>query len=271
MIPPMNLSESLEVASLSSVSRQKFDFHQWGLRPFRSPHHTASAVAMVGGSSPPKPGEISLAHHGVLFLDELPEFSRQVLEVLREPLESGEIWISRAAQQVRYPARFQLVAAMNPCPCGYYGDQNQICECSMDRIHRYRNKLSGPLLDRIDLHIEVPPLPPGKLSESSPPNDIDNELPALVDSARIRMLARQGCVNANLSGPEIERYCALPRKDSLAFDDAVTQLGISARGYYKILKIARTIADLSADEKLNHNHVTEALGYRRLDRLGRTR
>ncbi len=274
IIPPMTFIESLEVASVVSVSKQSFNHDTWGQRPFRAPHHTASSVAIVGGSNPPKPGEISLAHHGVLFLDELPEFSRQVLEVLREPLESGEIWISRANHQVRYPAEFQLIAAMNPCPCGYYGDNRHQCECSLDRIQRYRSKISGPLLDRIDIHVEVLPLPLGTLSgtaktpdgEDMSANEKDAHIHQLVLRARQTMLDRQGCLNARLDAKAMETWCPLEQKLSIFLDKAVTSLGISARGYYKILRIARTIADLSGEEQIKSNHLSEALGFRRLDR-----
>ncbi len=265
ILPDMDLDESLEVASIASVSSQKFDHRQWGLRPFRSPHHTASSVAMVGGSTPPRPGEISLAHNGVLFLDELPEFSRHVLEVLREPLESGEIWISRATHQVRYPARFQLVAAMNPCPCGYMGDPTHECECTVDRIQRYRNKVSGPLLDRIDLHIEVPALPPGSLAKPAEP-EADQQYLVRVRDARTLMLDRQGCLNSALKGDLLRTVCNISDKDQQHLEKAVNQLGISARGYFKILKVARTIADLSGDQQILTNHVTKALAFRRLDR-----
>ena len=267
MVPPMTLTESLEVASVVSVSRQTFNHENWGVRPFRAPHHTASAVAMVGGSNPPKPGEISLAHHGVLFLDELPEFSRQVLEVLREPMESGQIWVSRANYQVLYPARFQLIAAMNPCPCGYYGDSQHQCECSLDKIQRYRSKISGPLLDRIDLHVEVPPLPPGTLSgDTTLPDNTDDEVYTLILNTRRRMAERQGCLNTRLDARAIETHCVLEKKDRGFLDRAVAGLGISARGYYKILRVARTIADLSDEQGIQRRHLAEALGFRRLDR-----
>ena len=265
ILPPMTLTESLEVASIASVSKQKFSHETWGIRPFRSPHHTASAVAMVGGSTPPKPGEISLAHRGVLFLDELPEFPRRVLEVLREPIESGEIWISRATHQVKYPARFQLVAAMNPCPCGYHGDPTHDCDCTLDRIQRYRNKISGPLLDRIDLHVEVPALPFGALSQL-PAEDNDEAILQRVKKTRELMLRRQGRLNSALDGECLRKHCRLRDKDQQFLESAVNRLGISARGYFKILKVARTIADLSETSDLTPEHLTEALAFRRLDR-----
>ncbi len=266
LIPQMTLEESLQVASIASVSRQLFDYKNWRQRPFRTPHHTASAVAMVGGSSPPKPGEISLAHNGVLFLDEVPEYSRQVLEVLREPLESGEIWISRAAQQVRYPAHFQLIAAMNPCPCGYFGDETRECDCSAQQIHRYRSRLSGPLLDRIDLHIEVPSLPAGTLSEATTNEPKASELKSLIGNTRALMLERQGILNNKLDNQQIVRHCPLSQGDTRILDESVNQLGISARGYFKILKVARTIADLSGEKHIVTPHLVEAIGYRKLDR-----
>lgn len=221
---------------------------------------------MVGGSNPPKPGEISLAHNGVLFLDEAPEYSRQVLEVLREPLESGEIWISRAAQQVRYPAHFQLIAAMNPCPCGYFGDDTRQCDCSAQQIHRYRSRLSGPLMDRIDLHIDVPPLPTGTLSDKTTVGPKNCELKATIANTRTLMLERQGMLNSNLNNQQIARHCKLSKGDVRILDDAVNQLGISARGYFKILKVARTIADLSGINRIETSHLVEAIGYRKLDR-----
>lgn len=268
LVPDMDLEESLEVASVASVSRHSFDYRQWGQRPFRSPHHTASAIAMVGGSSPPKPGEISLAHHGVLFLDEVPEYSRQVLEVLRQPLESGEIWISRAAVQVRYPASFQLIAAMNPCPCGYYGDERHRCECTAERIHRYRSRLSGPLLDRIDLHVEVPPLPPGTLLQSTKKSGVsDKQIRQHIRLTRDRMINRQGILNSKLQSPGVDKFCRLSNKDQQFLDQSVTRLGISTRGYFKILKVARTIADLADVKSIDTPHLLEAIGYRRMDRL----
>ncbi|MGV0035405.1 MAG: YifB family Mg chelatase-like AAA ATPase [Candidatus Azotimanducaceae bacterium WSBS_2022_MAG_OTU7] len=266
LIPQMTLEESLQVASIASVSRQLFDYKNWRQRPFRTPHHTASAVAMVGGSSPPKPGEISLAHNGVLFLDEVPEYSRQVLEVLREPLESGEIWISRAAQQVRYPAHFQLIAAMNPCPCGYFGDETRECDCSAQQIHRYRSRLSGPLLDRIDLHVEVPSLPAGTLSEATTNEPKTSELKSSIGNTRALMLERQGLLNNKLDNQQIARHCPLSKGDTRILDESVNRLGISARGYFKILKVARTIADLSGEKHIVTPHLVEAIGYRKLDR-----
>jgi magnesium chelatase family protein len=268
LLPSMSLEESLTVASVWSVSKYPFEYSNWSRRPFRTPHHTASAVALVGGSNPPRPGEISLAHSGVLFLDELPEFTRHVLEVLREPLESGRIIISRAHRQVEYPAQFQLVAAMNPCPCGYYGDDTDRCNCSNDQIQRYKGRVSGPLLDRIDLHVDVPPLPSGALSDPAQKGDKNQHETAVdqVRRARQKMLGRSMELNAHLSSKNIEACCKLNSSDSKLLDKAMLKLGLSARGYYKILKVARTIADLEDSENIESHHLTEALGFRRLDR-----
>ncbi len=290
LIPPISLIQSLEVASIASVSRQVKDISQHLQRPFRTPHHTASAAAMVGGGNPPKPGEISLAHHGVLFLDELPEYSRQVLEVLREPLESGEIWISRAGEQVRYPSRFQLIAAMNPCPCGYYGDARRDCVCTPEQINRYRNRLSGPLLDRIDLHVEVPTLSAeqfGHQNRTTSDPDVlhhqktdsagdsvteagakpDAEVREKVKQARQTMLDRQGKTNAALDNQGVLTACRLTKAQRNFLETCVNRLGLSMRGYFKVLKIARTIADLSGETLVSTAHLTEAVSYRKLDRL----
>lgn len=268
LLPEMSLEESLTVASIKSVSKYPFEYTNWYKRPFRSPHHTTSAVALVGGSSPPRPGEISLAHNGVLFLDELPEFTRHVLEVLREPIESGKIIISRAQRQVEYPSRFQLVAAMNPCPCGYYGDESDRCRCNNEQIRRYRARVSGPLLDRIDLHVDVPALPPGSLSNPSYREDTQEHQikKEQITQARAVMYARSNKLNAYLSSRQIAEVCQLKSADRKMLDKAMTKLGLSARGYYKILKVARTIADLEESEKIETPHLSEALGYRRLDR-----
>jgi len=266
LLPPMEQQESLEVASVQSVSRFNFRPENWGTRPFRNPHHTASGVALVGGGNPPLPGEISLAHQGVLFLDELPEFSRHVLEVLREPLESGTIVISRANHQVTYPARFQLVSAMNPCPCGYFGDESNRCNCRFDQIERYRSKISGPLLDRIDLHVQVPPLARGTLSKVLETDNGAEHLAAVkqVAQARHLMMTERGKLNAHLSSKESEQYCRLKRTDRKMLEEAMHKLGLSARGFYKVLKVARTLADLSGEEELAAPHLSEALAFRRL-------
>ena len=272
LLPAMSIEESLAVASVVSVSRHSFDYREFTRRPFRSPHHTATAVAMVGGGNPPSPGEISLAHHGVLFLDELPEYPRHVLEVLREPMESGEIWISRANQHLRYPASFQLIAAMNPCPCGYRGDERRRCECSQDQINRYRTRLSGPLLDRIDLQIEVPPVPTEELAlrhqkDELPKDGISHETAVtMIEAARSRMMNRQQVQNNRMNNGETRRYCKLETVDSEYLNQCITALGLSTRAYFKILKVARTIADLSASDNLNRQHLKEAVSYRRMDR-----
>ena len=275
LIPEMTLDESLAVASIASVSRQAFNYQRFHCRPFRAPHHSASAAAIVGGGNPPMPGEISLAHHGVLFLDELPEYPRRVLEVLREPLESGEVWISRAGRQVRYPARFQLIAAMNPCPCGYLNDQRRECGCTADQIHRYRSRLSGPLLDRIDMHLEVPPLKPGEVTqmeEGAARREGGGETASAISegirAARRRMMQRQGAINASLDNRQVRQHCGISREDSRFLDTCIEKLGLSTRGYFKILKVARTIADLSGEAQVSRNHLIEAINYRRLDRLG---
>ncbi len=264
LIPPMSKSEALTVACVRSVSNRQASITNWAIRPFRSPHHTSSGVALVGGSNPPKPGEISLAHNGVLFLDELPEFSRHVLEVLREPLESGVITISRANHQISYPARFQLVAAMNPCPCGYYSDGTDRCECSLDKIQRYRGRVSGPLLDRIDLHVNVPALPPGALSDPGASTESDEHERAvdLVLAARTFMNARTKAANAHLSSNETARFCRISGHNTRLLDQAMIRLGLSARGYYKVLKVARTLADLEQSNDIETHHLTEALGFR---------
>ncbi|MGA7800661.1 MAG: ATP-binding protein, partial [Gammaproteobacteria bacterium] len=227
------------------------------------PHHTASAAALVGGGSHPRPGEISLAHHGVLFLDELPEFDRRVLEVLREPLESGRIVISRAARQAEFPARFQLVAAMNPCPCGYYGDPDGRCRCSPDQIQRYRGRISGPLLDRIDLQIEVPR--PAWEELQGPPGEASAVVRRRVEAARTRQQAR-GTVNGELQGEALTEHCTLSPADRRLLRQALERLHLSARAYHRILRVARTVADLDDADRIATHHLTEAIQYRCLDR-----
>jgi magnesium chelatase family protein len=263
--PPMSEEESVESAAIASISEAGFDFALWGQRPFRAPHHTASAVALVGGGSHPRPGEISLAHNGVLFLDELPEFDRKVLEVLREPLESGHITISRAARQAQFPARFQLVAAMNPCPCGYLGHPSGRCHCSGEQVARYRARISGPLLDRIDMHIEVPPLPRGVLQDEQQ-GEASAAVQARVVACRERQLARSGKANAQLNNREIKRDCRLNREDAQILEQATERLGLSARAHHRILKVARTIADLAGSAAIGQGHLGEAISYRKLDR-----
>ena len=267
ILPPMDEAEALETAALHSISHHGFELQHWKQRPFRQPHHTASAVALVGGGSHPRPGEISLAHNGVVFLDELPEFDRRVLEVLREPLESGQITISRAARQAEFPARFQLIAAMNPCPCGYHGHPSGRCRCSPDQVQRYRSKISGPLLDRIDLHVEVPSLPL-KVYHNEKKMQAESSLAVgrRVAAARQRQTARCGMANSQLGNREIQHHCQLDAESRQLLEHAICKLGLSARGYHRILKIARTIADLAEREHIELAHLTEAIGYRRLDR-----
>ena len=268
ILPPMEEGEALEAAAIASISDRGLDPERWRERPFRAPHHTASGVALVGGGSHPRPGEISLAHHGVLFLDELPEFDRRVLEVLREPLESGCITISRAARQAEFPARFQLVAAMNPCPCGYHGDPGGRCRCTPDQLARYRGRVSGPLLDRIDLQVEVPRLPLGTLAEGGA-GEASGAVRERVVAARARQWDRAGRLNATLGGGELERDCALGPGGHDLLERAMEKLGLSARAYHRILKVARSIADLAASESIESVHLSEAIGYRRLDRAPR--
>jgi magnesium chelatase family protein len=267
ILPPMDETEALETAALHSISHHGFDLQHWKRRPFRQPHHTASAVALVGGGSHPRPGEISLAHNGVVFLDELPEFDRRVLEVLREPLESGQITISRAARQAEFPARFQLIAAMNPCPCGYHGHPSGRCRCSPDQVLRYRGKISGPLLDRIDLHVEVPSLPLKLLhSDEQTQTESSEIIGKRVAAARQRQAARCGKANSQLGNRQVAIHCQLDGESRQLLENAIAKLGLSARAYHRILKVARTIADLTDEEKISLAHLSEAIGYRRLDR-----
>jgi magnesium chelatase family protein len=262
LLPPLSETEALESAAILSLSSQGFDDRHFSARPFRSPHHTASSVAMVGGGSQPKPGEISLAHHGVLFLDELPEFDRKVLEVLREPLESRRISISRANRQTEFPAAFQLIAAMNPCPCGYHGSNQKACQCSPEQVKRYRNRLSGPLLDRIDVLLEIPALSNDELlSKNRGENSecVRNR----VREARQRQLDRQGKLNSELAGQELDQFTHPEAAAEQLLRQAIDKLHLSARAYHRILKVARTIADLSQVEKLQPIHISEAITLRR--------
>ncbi len=264
VLPTMSESEALESAAVRSVSALPFSPEQLGRRPFRAPHHTASAVALVGGGTRARPGEASLAHTGVLFLDELPEFHRRVLEALREPLESGRITISRAARQAEYPARFQLVAAMNPCPCGHLGDATRACRCTSEQIQRYRARISGPLLDRIDLHVEVPrPKQPAR-EELVPVTSA--VVAARVEAARARQLERAAVSNAWLAPRSIERFCRLGRTERSLLDAAVRRFGLSERARHRALKVARTVADLAGDAEIRAPHLSEAIGFRILDR-----
>ncbi|MEX1033940.1 MAG: YifB family Mg chelatase-like AAA ATPase [Cellvibrionaceae bacterium] len=264
ILPPLEETEALEAAAVASVASGRVP-DNWLQRPFRSPHHTASAVAMVGGGSNPKPGEISLAHRGVLFLDELPEFQRQVLEVLREPLESGEICISRANAQVAFPARFQLVAAMNPCPCGYLGAGDDRCHCSPNQILRYRRRISGPLLDRFDLHVPVNAVNTRRFQEASE-GESSTAIRARVMACRERQRSRQDKSNSRLSGRELERVCWLDEGQQELLETAMENLGLSARAYHRTLRVARTLADMEAAPEVSTRNLTEALSYRTLDR-----
>ena len=261
LLPAMTTAEALECAAVASLVG-RFSMDQWAVRPTGSPHHTASAVALVGGGSPPRPGEISLAHRGVLFLDELPEFPRAALEALREPLESGTITISRAASRAEFPARFQLVAAMNPCPCGYLGSNLRACRCSPDQVSRYQGKLSGPLLDRIDLHVEVGALAAQELI-NAPPGEATLPIRARAEAARARAMARQGSSNQALEGQAIDAQCHLDDSAAKFLNTAAARLGWSGRSIHRCLKVARTIADLAGAQSVQVTHVAEAVQYRR--------
>ena len=264
ILPPLSETEAIEACTVRSVSGTPFNVHDWRRRPYRAPHHTASGVALVGGGWHPRPGEISLAHHGVLFLDELPEFDRRVLEVLREPLESGRIVISRAARSAEFPARFQLVAAMNPCPCGYAGDPGGRCHCTPDAIARYRGRISGPLLDRIDIMVEVPRIPLAELDAARKPDDEHSAtVRARVIAARSIAMQRAGKPNAALGTREIECDCALGDAERALLQRAMDKLGLSARAYHRVLRVARSIADLAHVDRIAREHLAEALQYRR--------
>ena len=265
ILPPLAEHEALELAAVRSVAGLGSTPQDWMRRAFRAPHHTASAVALVGGGSVPRPGEISLAHHGVLFLDELPEFDRRVLEVLREPVESGRITISRAARQAEFPARFQLVAAMNPCPCGYAGDISGRCRCTPDQIARYRSRISGPLLDRIDLVLEVPRLEAAELRQAAD-GERSADVRARVAAARAHQLVRAGKPNAWLGNRESERDAVLGEREQQLLERAVERLGLSARAWHRILRVARTIADLDSAGTITPTHLSEAIQYRRFAR-----
>lgn len=265
LLPPLNDLESLQTATINSLVNQVDSKHNWRIRPFRAPHHSTSIAALVGGGSIPKPGEISLAHNGILFLDELPEFSRKVLDALREPLESGEIVISRANAKITFPACVQLIAAMNPSPTGHYqGTHNRT---TPQQIIRYLNRLSGPFLDRFDLSIEVPLLPKGALSRNHKQGESTAEVKKRVELARKRQIKRSNKINSKLNNQEIALYCNLSKDDSEFLEQALTKLGLSARAWHRILKVSRTIADLEGNINIERKHLAEALCYRSMDKL----
>lgn len=262
LLPPLTHDEALESAAVLSLNGG-FSSRRWGLRSVRHPHHGASAVALVGGGSPPRPGEISLAHQGVLFLDELPEFQRSALEALREPMETGRITISRAARQAEFPAAFQLIAAMNPCPCGHLGSPLRACRCTPDVVLRYQGRISGPLLDRIDLQVEVPAVAPETLS-AAPDGEPSAVIAERVLRARERARSRQGSANAQLSGESIDVHCALGESETRFLRSAAARLGWSARSYHRVLRVARSVADLGGSASIQVAHLAEAIQYRRL-------
>lgn len=264
ILPPLTEAQALEVAALRSISGQhRVDPNTWRIAPFRNPHHTASAVALVGGSSPPKPGEISLAHHGVLFLDELPEFNRSVLESLREPMESGTITISRAARTSTFPAQFQFISAMNPCPCGHYGDPTEECRCSVVAIQNYRNRISGPLLTRIDLQVIMPQFSAQLLLEpvGPPPENSETVRERVILTREIQLKLRSE-LNCHLSGKTLKTTCMLTPDAKATLSESLKHKRLSARAYHRTLRVARTIADMEDSETIQQHHVMEALMYR---------
>ncbi|OOZ46418.1 YifB family Mg chelatase-like AAA ATPase [Solemya velum gill symbiont] len=266
LMPPLTEYQALESASIRSVGGHPVDPTNWNQRPFRAPHHSASGAALVGGGSNPRPGEISLAHHGVLFLDELPEFNRTVLESLREPLETGCVTISRASRQVEFPAKFQLVAAMNPCHCGYLGHPTRACRCSSSERMRYQRRLSGPLLDRIDIQIELTPVESDQLVENQRSGPNSQELREVITDSYNLQIERQGKANAHLLAAEIEEFCKIDRPQKKLLQQAIETLNISHRAYHRILKLARTISDLDGGESIQTKHLSEAIRLRSLDK-----
>ncbi len=262
ILPPLTEQQAIELACIASLRGQVNLWQHFYQRPFRHPHHTASAVALVGGGSHPKPGEISLAHHGVLFLDELPEFQRSVLETLREPLESGQISIARANQQVTFPAAFQLIAAMNPCPCGYATSKLKACRCSTQKIQQYQHKLSGPFLDRIDIHLKIAELPTDKILARAVDNESSRTIQTSVIAAQARQLKRQGKLNALLNNQEVQTNCALTTKQQHLMTQAIDKWRLSARTIYRILKVTRTLADLAQCDRIGDSHLMEAIQFK---------
>ena len=270
ILPLMSEQEAIETCAINSILGRELDLREWRVRPFRAPHHTASAAALVGGGADPRPGEISRAHNGVLFLDELPEFNRRVLESLREPMEAGFISIARAGRQAEFPARFQLVAAMNPCPCGYLGDPRGDCGCSAERVRNYRSKISGPLLDRIDIHMAVQRPPKESLRPGNTSAEPSKDVATRVQDAHEIQLDRAGLCNAQLEGDKLFDHCRLTPQGWQILEKAMDSFSMSARAHQKVLKLARTIADLSKEERILPRHVGEALSLRQLDRGGGT-
>ncbi len=265
LLPELSAEEALTCATIHSVHGHSCQFQHWQNRPFRAPHHTASAVAMVGGGNPPKPGEISLAHHGVLFLDELPEFHRHVLETLREPLESGCVSIARAGHMTEFPAKFQLLAAMNPCPCGQSGNTRANCYCTPDQIKRYLSKISTPLLDRIDMQIHVQALADAEILKPYDHNvRISNAIQTKVTKLRSYQLQRQGCLNAEMQGKTIEALCQLAAPEQAFLSKSLLQFKLSARGFHRLLKVARTIADMRDSAQVNLPDLQQSLSFRHL-------
>ena len=269
--PALSEDEALESAAIMSLSRSEFNINNWKIRPFRSPHHSASCASLTGGGSVPKPGEITRAHNGVLFLDELTEFSRKTLDSLREPMESGYVDISRVALNIRFPCKFLLIAAANPCKCGYLGDPSGICKCSAEQVQHYMSRLSGPLLDRIDIQLQVSGVVHQDLIIKSPHGETSQVIRSRVQKARSRQLVRQGKLNSELNNEEIHTYCALDTAEQQLLEQVFVKLHLSARGYHRILKLARTIADTSESQKINREHLSLAISLRHLDRkmLGR--
>jgi magnesium chelatase family protein len=261
ILPPMSGAEALETASIYSISNQGFELKNWQIRPFRAPHHTLSSVALAGGGSKPKPGEISLAHNGVLFLDELPEYTRNTLEVLREPMESGKIQISRANDSQMFPASFQLIAAMNPCPCGYLGDKQHVCKCTQNQIKNYHNRLSLPFLDRIDMQIHMPRISSIELTKTTE-NEKSSKVADRVSVAYQIQNARQSCQNARLDNTQVKKFCHLDSPSQQLLNQATDVMQLSMRAYYRVLKISRTIADLQNEEIIRQSHIAEAINFR---------